>query len=150
MTPSNIKIDSLETFAYKYNTLKDAGMIPKDIAIELQEEYNCKPTCYYHALRRCRELGLVHDTYAETKAAALQRQKDEALARKNRLRTLVDNVKSPIVSLRSGHTGERGEYELDNIEVTKKENNTSLWGKICNFFAGIRDAIVSIFCKKKK
>lgn len=84
---SEAKIDNFREFADRYTNYKEQGLIPKEIARIMQSEYDCKSTCYYNALRICRQRGLVKDSYAETKAAAIKRQKDAARERYNTMQS---------------------------------------------------------------
>lgn len=86
MNPNSAKITDFREFTNYYNAYKDAGMIPKEIAQKMKTMYDCKSTCYFDALRACRKNGLIKDSYAENKAAAIERQKQSS---KKRLETCV-------------------------------------------------------------
>ncbi len=73
---SRAKINDFLEFANRYTNYKEEGLIPTVIASKMQSEYGCSSTCYYRALHYCRKQGLITDSYEETKAAAIMRQKN--------------------------------------------------------------------------
>lgn len=98
------KIEDFREFADRYTNYKEKGMLPKEIANIMQSHYDCKATCYYNALRYCRKEGLITDSYAETKAAAIQRQKDEAQKRHNMKQSKETPVNECITDINSDST----------------------------------------------
>lgn len=101
-----MKIINLEDFAYKYNALKDSGLIPKQIKEILLKEFDCKDTTYYSALRKCRERNFITDSWSETHTAHIIRQKNDA--------------------------EEKRKHAINNVPVELSDDMTSCIGKLEN------------------
>lgn len=120
---SRAKINDFLEFANRYTNYKEEGLIPTEIASRMQSEYGCSATCYYNALRYSRKHGYVTDSYEETKAAAIKRQKNAG--REN------NTVQSTVCSC--GHICEQNSSDTEillvktesvsNLEVISREDS---------------------------
>lgn len=65
----------MDDFAFLYNSYKKQDMIPKDIKLHLMKAFDCSESRYYALLRKCREAGLVKDSYKENRESMIERSR---------------------------------------------------------------------------
>jgi len=89
----------LDDFAFLYNTYKKQGLLPKEIKEIMINNFGFNSESrYYKLLRKCRETGLITDSYKENRQIMIERLKKDQAKKEPEIEINLKGVENKFIS----------------------------------------------------